>query len=538
MKKVIAIFLFLVAELSVFAQSTKIIPYPNNVKELEGVFTINKKTSIQYDLFNDTLKRSVAFFREAIQTQSGFRLPVIANSSKLTNSVIFRIVNVDSLGKEGYILKIQPNQIEVSANTQNGIFYAVQSLVQLLPWESKPKNTISLACKEIADSPRFPWRGMMLDCSRYFFPTGFIKKLLDNLALHKINTFHWHLTDDPGWRIEIKAFPELTNKGAYRKETVVDSRTGSLLKFDGKRYGGFYTQQEIKEIVKYAADRFITIVPEIEMPGHAQAAIASYPWLGSTDVPTEVATSWGVKPYLYNPFDTTFHFLEKVLTEVFELFPGEYVHIGGDEAIKDQWIANPKIQEKIRVLGLKNEHELQSWFIRRVQQFAQSRGKKIIGWDEITEGGTPKDAAIMYWRSDHPEPLVEAVKGNHPVVVTPTEFCYFDYYQALPSKEPLAIGGYLTLDKVYSFEPIPSFCSKEQAKQIMGTQANLWTEFISTPEYAEYMLFPRLAALAEVAWTYKERKDYTGFTKRLNSLLNIYKAKGIKYCGELLPCAN
>lgn len=532
MKKVIVILLFLMVDLCVFAQLTKIVPYPNNVKELEGVFAINNQTSIQYNLFNDTLKRSVALFQDAIETQSGYRLPVTTTSSRLMNSIIFRIVNVDSLGKEGYILKIQPNQIEVSANSQNGIFYAVQSLVQLLPWESKPKNTISLACTQIIDSPRFPWRGMMLDCSRYFFPTGFIKKLLDNLALHKINIFHWHLTDDPGWRIEIKAFPELTNKGAYRKETVIGSYTDSLLKFDGKRYGGFYTQQEIKEIVKYASDRFITIVPEIEMPGHAQAAIASYPWLGSTDVPTEVATFWGVKPYLYNPFDTTFYFLEKVLTEVFELFPGEYVHIGGDEAVKDQWIANPKIQEKIRALGLKNENELQSWFIKRIQKFVQSKGKKIIGWDEITEGGAPKDAAIMYWRSEHTGPFVDAVKGNHPVIATPTEFCYFDYYQALPSKEPLAIGGYLTLAKVYSFEPIPLFCSKEQAQYVMGTQANLWTEYISTPEYAEYMLFPRLAALSEVAWTNKERKDYTDFSKRLNSLMSIYKARDIKYCGE------
>jgi hexosaminidase len=272
------------------------------------------------------------------------------------------------------------------------------------------------------------------------------------------------------------------------------------------------------------------------MPGHAQAAIAAYPWLGSTDVPTEVATYWGVKPYLFNPTDSTFDFLEKVLSEVFTLFPGEYVHIGGDEAIKDQWKANPKIQAQIRELGLKNENELQSWFIKRIQKFVNSKGKKIIGWDEITEGGAPPDAGIMYWRSEFTAPLEDAVKGNHPVVATPTEFCYLDYYQAFPPKEPHAIGGYLTLDKVYSMEPIPSFCTPEQVRQFKGTQANLWTEYISTPEHAEYMLYPRLAALAEVAWTKKELKDYEDFTKRLPTLLKIYKEKNINYCQKQLPC--
>ena len=534
-RSAIIVFLLLIVKLNIFAQLTTIIPYPNQIKKIDGVFTINSQTSIQYDNQNDTLKKSISFLLDAIEKQTKYRLSINTNPSKSSNCIVFKLDSLASLGKEGYMLKIQPDQIVISAQNQNGIFYAIQSLYQLLPWDSKLSETISLSCIEIIDSPRFAWRGMMLDCCRYFFPTDFIKKLLDNLALHKINTFHWHLTDDQGWRIEIKQFPELTNKAAYRKETLKGLLSDNPQQYDGKRYGDYYTQEEIKEIIKYAEDRFITIVPEIEMPGHAQAAIAAYPWLGSSNIPVEVATKWGVSPFIYNPFDTTFYFLEKVLSEVFELFPGKYVHIGGDEAIKDQWKANPKIQNEIKELGLKNENELQSWFIKRIQKFAQSKGKRIIGWDEITEGGAPNDAAIMYWRSKEKSPLEDAVKGNHLVIVTPTEFCYLNFYQAFPLKEPLSMDGYLTLDKVYSFEPVPSFCTKQQENQIIGTQANLWTEYISTPELAEYMLFPRLAAMSEVAWTNKERKDYNDFSRRLYPLLNIYKSRGINFCSKQLP---
>ena len=518
-----------------FSQSTGIIPLPKNIRPLDGRFTLTNTTAIICD-GSETSLRNAEMLNKAISDQTGYRLSVEKQTGKTNQGIRYQIQAIDSLGKEGYLLKIKPSGIEIIAATPNGLFYSTQSLVQLISSGEVAGKTISLNCQEIADSPRFSWRGMMLDCSRYFFSVEFIKKLLDDLSLHKINTFHWHLTDDPGWRIEIKAFPKLTSVGAFRKETLIGSLYDVPEKYDGKPYGGFYSQNDIKEIVKYAADRFITIVPEIEMPGHAQAAITAYPWLGSTDVPAEVATKWGVKPYLYNPFDTTFYFLEKVLTEVFELFPGEYVHIGGDEAIKDQWKANPKIQEKIKELGLKNENELQSWFIKRIQKFAQTKNKKIIGWDEITEGGAPKDAAIMFWRSGNTAPLEDAVKGNHPVVATPTEFCYLDYYQAFPPKEPLSMGGYLTLDKVYSMDPVPSWCNKQQAEQIMGTQANLWTEYISSPGHAEYMLYPRLAALAEVAWTNKNLKDYEDFAKRLPALLNIYKAHNINYCPKQLPC--
>ena len=529
-KQIFILVLLLFFSFGAFSQNEAIVPLPNYMVKKEGQFTINAKTKIVFDQANDTLKRTAEYLNSAIAQQTGYRL-VFANSpTSLKNCIVLKLHVPDSMGKEGYILKIRTDGIEISSEAQNGLFYGIQSLIQMLPFDRKKTSQLSVNCIEIIDSPRFSWRGMMLDCSRYFFSPEFIKKLLDNLALHKINTFHWHLTDDQGWRIEIKAFPKLTSIGASRNETLIGHKKDFPEKLDGKPYGGFYTQNEIKEIVNFAKERFITVIPEIEMPGHAQAAIAAYPWLGSTDVPTEVATKWGVKPYLYNPFDTTFYFLEKVLSEVFDLFPGEYIHIGGDEAVKEQWKSNSKIQDKIRQLNLKDENELQSWFIKRIQKYAQSKGKKIMGWDEITEGGAPKDAAIMYWRSDRKEPLEDAVRGNHPVVVTPKEFCYLDYYQAFPPKEQLAIGGYLTLDKIYTFEPVPQFCTKQQAQQIMGAQANLWTEYIPTAEHAEYMLFPRLAALSEVVWTEPDLKDYQNFSRRLKKLFTIYDLEGINYC--------
>ena len=521
---------FLFVSSGVFSQNEAIVPLPNYMVKKDGQFTIKAKTKIVFDQASDTLRRTAGYLNSAIESQTGYRLAFAGSSENDNNCIVLKLHAADSLGREGYILKVKTYGIEISSGAQNGLFYGIQSLIQMLPFEGGNANQLAVNCIEIVDEPRFAWRGVMLDCSRYFFSTEFIKKLLDNLALHKINTFHWHLTDDQGWRIEIKAFPRLTSVGAYRKETLVGHKKDIPEIMDGKPYGGFYTQTDIREIVNYASERFITVVPEIEMPGHAQAAIASYPWLGSTEIPTDVATKWGVKPYLFNPFDTTFYFLEKVLSEVFDLFPGEYIHIGGDEAVKEQWKLNPEIQDKIKALNLKDENELQSWFIRRIQKYAQSKGKKIMGWDEITEGGAPEDAAIMYWRSDHKQPLEDAVRGNHPVVVTPQEFCYFDYYQAFPPKEKLAIGGYLALDKMYTFEPVPRFCTSQQAQQIMGAQANLWTEYIPTAGHAEYMLFPRLAALSEVAWTEANLKDYQDFIRRLQKLLTIYDSRGINYC--------
>lgn len=513
-----------------YSQNVGIIPLPNYHLKKDGKFILNSKTKIIFISGNDTLKNTAGYLNTSISKRLGDLLETVNDSKISKNTISLKINCGDTLGREGYRLSILKERIELSANSQNGLFYGVISLIQLIPQSISKDNSFELECIEIIDKPRFPWRGMMLDCSRYFFPPEFIKELIDNLALHKINTFHWHLTDDQGWRIQINEFPELTNVGSIRRETLIGHKKDIPEKYDGKAYGGYYTQTEIRDIVDYAAKRFITVVPEIEMPGHSQAAIAAYPWLGSTNTPTEVASKWGVKPYLYNPFDTTFYFLEKVLSEVFDLFPGEYIHIGGDEAVKEQWKSNPLIQEKITSLNLNNEDELQSWFIKRIQKFASSKGKTIIGWDEITEGGAPEDAVIMYWRSAQKSPLEEAVRGNHPVIVCPQEFCYFDYYQAFPPKEKLAIGGYLTLDKAYTFEPVPAFCTAEQSHQIIGSQANLWTEYIPDPEHAEYMLFPRLAALSEVVWTNPELKDYENFQERLSLLSKIYDLRGINYC--------
>jgi hexosaminidase len=378
--------------------------------------------------------------------------------------------------------------------------------------------------------PRFPWRGAHLDVGRHFFNADFVKKYIDIIALHKMNVFHWHLTDDQGWRIEIKKYPLLTEIGAWRDETVIGHPKAGKepVKYDGIKHGGFYTQDEIKEIIDYAADRYITIVPEIEMPGHAMAAIASYPELGCTGEKVKVRTTWGVSPYIYNVDDNTFKFLEDVLTEVIDLFPSEYIHIGGDEAVKDQWEESKKIQQQIKDLGLKDEHELQSYFIKRIEEFINNKGRKLIGWDEILEGGLAPNATVMSWRGV--QGGIAAAREGHDVVMTPTTYCYLDYYQSkITDKEPLAIGGYLPLDIVYSYEPVPSELSTDEAKHILGAQANVWTEYIASPELVEYMLLPRMTALAELTWTPKEMKDLDDFKKRLETQVERYKTMGWNY---------
>jgi hexosaminidase len=391
-------------------------------------------------------------------------------------------------------------------------------------------NKVSIPAVQITDIPRFSWRGAHLDVGRHFFDKEFIKKYIDIIAIHKMNVFHWHLTDDQGWRIEIKKYPLLTEIGAWRDETVIGHPWAGKepVKYDGIRHGGFYTQGEIKEIIDYAADRYITIVPEIEMPGHAQAAIASYPELGCTGEKMKVRTTWGISPNIYNTEDNTFKFLEDVLTEVIDLFPSEYIHIGGDEALKDQWKASNKIQKQIKDLGLKDEHELQSYFIQRIEKFINSKGRKLIGWDEILEGGLAPNATVMSWRGI--QGGIDAASQGHDVVMTPSTHCYLDYYQSKNTEmEPLAIGGYLPLDTVYNYEPVPLELSADEAKHILGAQGNVWTEFIATPEHVEYMLLPRIAALAELTWTPKEMKNLEYFKKRLVIQVERYKTMGWNY---------
>jgi len=430
---------------------------------------------------------------------------------------------------EAYKLDIDSEQILIKASAPQGAFYAVQSLRQLLPAEAleNPQASISVPALSISDQPRYSYRGMHLDVGRHFFSVDFIKKYIDLLALHKLNTFHWHLTEDQGWRIEIKKYPKLTEVGAYRDETLVGHYRDQPHQFDGERYGGYYTQEEVKEIVAYAAERYVTVIPEIEMPGHAMAALAAYPELACTEGPFKVAQKWGLFEEIFCPTDETFNFLENVLLEVMELFPSQYIHIGGDEAPKVRWEESPAAQAVIRREQLKDEHELQSYFIQRIEKFVNSHGKQTIGWDEILEGGLAPNATVMSWRGT--EGGIEAARQGHDVIMTPTSHLYFDYYQADPSQEPLAIGGMLPLEKVYEFEPTPEELSEEEAQHILGAQANLWTEYIKTPDKVEYMVYPRACALAELTWTPAASKDYKDFVQRLVQHFDLLDALDVNY---------
>ncbi|MBK7338446.1 MAG: beta-N-acetylhexosaminidase [Saprospirales bacterium] len=409
---------------------------------------------------------------------------------------------------EGYRLLVSPQEIRIEFGEPVGAFYALMSLRQLAD------SLGNVPCVSIEDEPRFTYRGMHLDVARHFFPVEFIKKYIDQLAAHKMNYFHWHLTEDQGWRIEIKKYPKLQEISAFRKETLIGHYSEQPQRFDGQRYGGYYTQEEIREVVRYAQERFVTIVPEIEMPGHAQAVLAAYPELSCHGNPVEVATTWGVFEDVLCPKEETFEFLENVLLEVMDLFPGPYIHIGGDECPKVQWKESPFCQELIAREGLKNEEGLQSYFIRRIDQFLSSHGRKLIGWDEILEGGLSPNATVMSWRGT--EGGIAAARAGHDAIMAPTSHCYFDYYQSRRPSEPVAIGGFTPLEKVYSFEPLPAELSPEEARHILGAQGNVWTEYIATPEQVEYMAFPRAFALAEVLWSPTEVRNYESFLDRLS----------------------
>lgn len=425
------------------------------------------------------------------------------------------------LPSEWYSLTVEPDRILIAATTEAGLYRGSRALVQLLEQGS---DVGSLPCLSITDSPRFPWRGMHLDVVRHFFPVDFVKQYIDLLARYRMNSFHWHLTDDQGWRIEIKSRPKLTEVGAWRSGSQVGPY--ARLEFDTVRYGGYYTQDEIREVVAYAAARHINVVPEIEMPGHALAALASYPQVGCVGGYYEVNRGWGVFEDVFCAGnDSTFSLLEDVLTEVMDLFPSPYIHIGGDECPKEQWKECPKCQARMKAEGLKDEHELQSYFIQRIEQFVNAKGRKIIGWDEILEGGLAPNAAVMSWRGT--EGGVAAAKSGHYAVMSPGSHCYFDHYQGDPANEPLAFGGYTPLQKVYSYEPIPAELNAEEAKYILGAQGNLWTEYILTQEHAEYMALPRMLALAEVLWTPKESRDEADFIRRLEKEFERLEEMGV-----------
>ena len=511
-----------------FAQNEiALIPKPQSLELKKGTFKIDKNTTIY---FEPEFEIAGNFLNDFLQKGAGFSLK--KTSEKEANIVFVKDASQPS---EGYFLDVSDSKIVIKTSDASGAFYAVQTLRQLLPSPLTPEGgTVALSQLTITDFPKFQYRGMHLDCARHFFDKEFVKKYIANLALLKMNYFHWHLTDDQGWRIEIKKYPELTKKGAFREETLIGHYNDTPQKFDGKRYGGFYTQEEIKEVVAFAAKHNVTIIPEIEMPGHATAAISAYPQLGCTGTQIPVATTWGVFEDIFCPNEQTFAFLEDVLEEVISLFPSQYVHIGGDEAPKIQWKNCTHCQQMIQDLDLKDEHGLQSYFIQRIEKFVNAKGKKIIGWDEILEGGLAPNATVMSWRGT--QGGIDAAKQKHDVIMTPNSHAYFDYYQSDKPGEPLAIGGFIPLKKVYSFNPIPKELDAEESKYILGAQANLWTEYIDSEEKVEYMVFPRIFALSEVTWSGPSEnleKDYPEFLTRVENFMPRLDALNINYANHL-----
>ena len=517
MKKIFIALAFWVCSSSIFAQNEyNIIPIPQKLEAQSGVFTVNEKTVV---VGNSTWQEVAELLNTQLNNAGGWRKKIVINSSKKINNSIQFIQN-ERIAEEGYILEVSQKQVVISSKTAKGAFYGVQTLLQLLPTEifkdSKSEGVKwTIPCCKIEDAPRYSYRGLHLDVARHFSPVSFIKKYIDLLALHKFNTFHWHLTDDQGWRIEIKKYPKLTEISSKRKETLI-GRDRKTPKYDGKEYSGFYTQEEVKDVVAYAQKRFITIIPEIEMPGHAQAVLAAYPRFGcNQDKIYDVWTSWGVSKDVFCPREETFTFLENVLSEVIALFPSQYIHIGGDECPKDQWKTSRFCQDLMKREGLKDEHELQSYFIRRIDKFVTSKGRKIIGWDEILEGGISPNATIMSWRGEAGG--IAAAKENHDVIMTPDRFVYLDYFQSGLKTDSMNVGIYLPIEKVYSYDPAPKELSEEQQKKIIGFQGNVWTEYMSNTDRIEYMVYPRASAIAETAWSPKSAKNFADFEKRLKT---------------------
>ena len=511
--------------------SVAVIPQPAKIQQQSGHFSLTSDTQISV---HDKTAELGEQLQKMLSPATGYSLS-ISDQSKLTNNAIQ--LNLDSslkeLGDEGYRLSITPKNVTIKAAQKAGIFYGMQTLRQLMPTEIFKQTPVEgidwqIPCVNIEDTPRFKWRGLHLDVCRHFMPKEFVKKYIDLLAIHKMNIFHWHLTEDQGWRIEIKKYPKLTEIGAWRDETLVGHHGQQPHQFDGKRHGGFYTQEDVREIVEYARQRYITVVPEIEMPGHSLAALAAYPEYSCTGGPFKVRTKWGIEPDVYCAGnDQTIAFLQDVLTEVLALFPSEFIHIGGDECPKDRWKECPKCQARIEAVGLKDEHELQSWFIHQMDTFLAERGRRLIGWDEILEGGLAPGATVMSWRGE--DGGIAAAKAGHDVVMAPTTYTYFDYYQADPNEEPLAIGGFLPLEKVYGYNPIPDELTAQQAKHVLGAQGQLWTEYMKEGDRVEYMAYPRACALAEVVWTPLEKKDYENFQSRLKTHMQRLENLGVNY---------
>ena len=585
MKKFVSFILFFLMFSEVLSQKNYITPEPQIIsfpESKQNGFRLSKKTSIEIsgvDNSRNFIKNFISFVNE----ETGFELNSKINKK---SNIVLRITdqNLD-LGEEGYKISILPKEnLIVESNTEKGLFYGIESLKQIIHFtkrrrdensftefdvdvkvenikdvksqqnfnatnlttagyknvnetgyfqglekvETKSLDVYNIKPMIIEDYPRFKYRGMMLDVSRHFMPKEFIKKFIDIMSIHKMNKFHWHLTDDHGWRIEIKQYPKLTEIGSMRDGTLIGhSRfAGKNPKFDNVPHGGFYTQEDIKDIIKYAEERFIEIIPEIDMPGHTASLIASYPELGTLKEKTEVKKIWGVQDEILIPTENTFNFLDNLFREVSDIFPSSYVHIGGDEARKKQWIESEEVKNLMKKLEIEDEDSLQTYFIGRVQKILNNYGKKIIGWDEIIEGGLVNDATVMSWRGE--EGGVFAAKAGNNAIMSPTSHLYFDYYQA-KTGEPLAIGGLIPLEKVYSYEPIPDGLDINQATKILGAQGNVWTEYIKTPEMVEYMSVPRMTALSEIVWSKRKKRNFSEFKKRLNFYKYFLDKKKINY---------
>jgi hexosaminidase len=520
-----------------------IIPIPYKAEMKAGYFKVNGKTDILMNSADGNVQMVADGLKDRLSGATGKTIVVAQLTGNQPGNSIF--LNLDrslaeTTGKEGYNLSVKKSSIEISAAEPAGLFYGVQTLYQLLPpgIYGSPDSLayadldLKIPCIEVTDMPAFPWRGMHLDVSRHFFPKEFIKKYIDLIALHKMNVFHWHLTDDNGWRIQIDRYPLLTEVAAWRADRKGKPWTECKPQRPGEpaTYGGFYTKDDIKEIVEYARQRFVTIIPEIEMPAHTSEVFSAYPEFSCSGTKTTVRTGsyWPDADIFCAGKDGTFTFLENILDEVIELFPSEYIHIGGDEADKTAWKSCPDCQARIRNEHLSDVDELQSYFVKRIEKYLNARGKKMIGWDEILQGGVAPGATIMSWQGF--EGGIDAARQGHLVVMCPSSHCYFDYYQADPDFQPSAIGGLTTLKKVYSFSPVPSELSKEESKLVLGGQGNLWTEYISTPSHAEYMALPRMTALAEVLWSPAGRREWDDFRSRLQTQMERFKMMKVNYC--------
>jgi len=542
MKKIFFVLLS-VASLLSSAQTISIIPQPAEIKQpkIAASFSITPATQILLE--GSGLEKSVQFLNNYLDRFYHFKLKTVKKASS-KNVIALNFERMDGTIPGAYALTVNNKGVYIAGDNDNGVFYGIQTLIQLLP--VTPSAKLAVPYVSVKDAPRFGYRGLMLDCGRHFFPVEFVKEFIDYIALHKMNYFHWHLTEDQGWRIEIKKYPKLTSIGGYRNGTIVGHFPGTSN--DNTRYGGFYTQEQVKDIVQYAADRYITVIPELELPGHSGAAIAAYPQLScfpdsatvvpkgmgsaagkeqqANGLPKLVQESWGVYKDVYCPSEYTFSFLQDVIDEIVPLFPAKYIHIGGDECPKDAWKQSAFCQSLIKEKGLKDEHGLQSYFIGRMEKYINSKGKSIIGWDEILEGGLAPNATVMSWRGE--KGGIDAAKQHHRVIMTPTTYVYFDYKQT-KNEDSLTIGGYLPVESIYKYEPLPAELTADEQKYIWGAQANLWTEYITNGKKVEYMIFPRLTALSEVLWSPKASKDWEGFLKRLPAQYKRYDLWQVAY---------